>query len=375
VTIILISNRVPPAVDGVGDYTLRLARAFASAGHAVHIICKVQEVASAPEGITVHPIVQIWDRSAARPLIRLIMAIQPDWVGLQYVPNAFQKCGLPLALPGLLRQISQTGVPVWVTFHEVHVRLHGWSGRLVGGLQRRVARALCHLAKVCVTSIGFYQQLLAPYHANIHLIPIGSNIEPGAVAAPQREALRQRLFPGLPYVVSTFGIRRHKNLLAALQRARAAGLRAGLLVCGHVAEKDIRHDLPWVHYTGYLPAEAVCMHLQCSDLFVLPDFVGLNGEGGTCTKSGSLAAAYAAGLPVVGMRGDMNNHLLRPGQNIALCANDQPETVARIISDLLRDAGQRQNLATGGKRLFSEHLSWPRLTEAYLSFLQKRGDA
>ncbi|MBK6931255.1 MAG: hypothetical protein IPH12_10470 [Saprospirales bacterium] len=71
----------------------------------------------------------------------------------------------------------------------------------------------------------------------------------------------------------------------------------------------------------------------------------------------------------------MNNHLLRPGQNIALCANDQPETVARIISDLLRDAGQRQNLATGGKRLFSEHLSWPRLTEAYLSFLQKRGDA
>jgi len=371
VIIVMICNRIPPAIDGVGDYTYRLAIALAKAGHSVHLICREQETAQHPAGIQVHPVVKKWRAAASGTLSRLIREIQPDWVGLHYVPYAFHPFGLPCALPGLLRGIRQAGIPVWVTFHEVHIRLKGFRDSLIGFAQRRIACNLCRTADKCITSIEFYRQLLEPFHSDLQVIPVGANIEPGNLPDADRRRLRQQLFPGMDYVVSTFGNRNHAALIQCIENLNAHGIKAGLLIVGFNAGKNDPADRPWMVHTGYLPGEKVGHYLQCSDLFVLPDYVGPNSEGGTCTKSGSLAAAFATGLPVIGIRGDMNNALLRHGENIWLAASGSPHDLGAAISTLLANKSLHDRLKAGGNALFAGHLSWQAVSRAYEQFFHR----
>ena len=57
--ILFITNTLPPVVDGVGDYTLNLAKEFAKHGHKVSIVCKRNDrVKTDYEDIRVFPIVE-----------------------------------------------------------------------------------------------------------------------------------------------------------------------------------------------------------------------------------------------------------------------------------------------------------------------------
>lgn len=367
----MICNRIPPAIDGVGDYSYRLAIALTQAGHGVHLICRKQETAQHPPGIQVHPVVEKWSAAACGTLSRLIRKIQPDWVGLHYVPYAFHPLGLPFALPGLLREIRRADIPVWITFHEVHIRLKGFRDSLIGLAQRRIARDLCRTVNQCVTSIEFYRQMLEPFHSDLRVIPVGANIEPGNLPDADRYCLRQQLFPGMDYVVSTFGNRNHTALIQSVENLNARGIKAGLLIAGFNPGKNKQTNKPWTVHTGYLPAEKVGRYLQCSDLFVLPDYVNPDGEGGTCTKSGSLAAAFATGLPVIGIKGDMNNALLRHGENIWLAAGGSAYELGTAISTLLANKGLLDRMKAGGKALFAGHLSWQAISRAYEQFFHQ----
>ncbi len=371
-TLVLLCNRFPPAVDGVGDYTFHLGIALARLGWTIHIICKKQEIQSPPEGISVHPIVRTWDRKNLNSVLTLIRRLRPDWVSVQYVPSGFQRRGLPFLLPAFFRQLYKSKIRSSITFHEVHVRLQGWKGWLLGSLQRRIARRMCRFADTCVTSIDFYRDLLAPFHRDIRLIPVGANIPRTPLAAGEREALRERLLPGCSFIISTFGRRDLGALLNAVaQWGQTDTGKIGLLACGALPPDKPLPEMPWVHYTGYLPAEKIGAYLQCSDLFALPDFVSERGEGGTCTKSGSLAAAYASGLPVIGVKGDMTNPLLQHGENIWLIAGPNPDSWSKAILELLHNRPKMESLRQAGIRLMEEHLNWDRIAGQYATvFMQ-----
>lgn len=109
--------------------------------------------------------------------------------------------------------------------------------------------------------------------------------------------------------------------------------------------------------------------LQCADLFVLPDPVTPDGEGGTSLKSGSLAAAFAAGLPVVGVRGDMNREPLRHGENILLAENGDSKTLHVAILRLKNDSVLREKLRVNGQALYQEHLRWEVIAGQFLKIM------
>jgi glycosyltransferase involved in cell wall biosynthesis len=106
-------------------------------------------------------------------------------------------------------------------------------------------------------------------------------------------------------------------------------------------------------------------------VFVLPDVVSPHGEGGTCLKSGSLAAAFAAGLPVIGVRGDMTGLPLRHGENIWLVERGDAESLFKAIRMVQSDPVLRERLRTNGAILYREHLAWEVLAEAYQVLFQK----
>ena len=366
---LLLCNHFPPAVDGVGDYTYRLGAELARQGHAVHVLCRKQSSGiPLPASMTLHPVFDGWNAHSEDAVLALVERIRPDWLGLQYVPQGFLPTGLPFFLPRLLERIRRLGLRICITFHEVQVRQTGLRGYITGALQHRIAHAMCRQADACVTSIEFYAGLLGGLHSDIRLIPVGSNIEVPVLRSPERARMRQELFPDTPYIVGTFGQRDHSAMLDAVQQINASGMKTGLLICGKAQAHN--HQLPNVRYTGYRPAAEIGTYLQCSDLFLLPDYAGPNGEGGTCTKSGSLAAAFAAGLPVAGVRGDMTNSLLRHGENIWLAPDGGTAAIERALRLLLSDDALRSRLQTGGRRLFEAHLSWQQIAVGYKAILQ-----
>ncbi|MBK9337680.1 MAG: glycosyltransferase [Lewinellaceae bacterium] len=225
-TIALLANHFPPRIDGVGDYTACLAAALALRGLEVHVICRKQQAIVAPKGVTLHAVAADWGEKSRAAVLDTVREIQPDWVAVQYVPYSFQHLGLPFFLPDFLRQICRNGTRVCVMFHEVHIRPQGVKGWIIGQLQRRIARRMCRHADVVATSIAFYRQLLAPFHADIRVIPVGANIEVEPLAEAERQRLRRQMFPDKSVVVATFGQRDISALMAAAEMMEDVGVLA-----------------------------------------------------------------------------------------------------------------------------------------------------
>ena len=369
--IAFLCNQFPPAKDGVGDYTYQLARALLGHGISVHVICTGQPKSS--PGITLHPISGEWGPKSISTVLDILIQIKADWLCIQYVPYGFHRRGLPFFLPKLVRVVRQTGIQVSVTFHEVQVRLQGLQGTILGILQRLIARNLCQMADRCFTSIEFYRDLLSPFRKDIYVLPIGSNIIRATLSEADRQNLRQKLFPDTDWVVSTFGRRDLASLHLALEQLTAAGHSIGLLVCGQT-EQDNYPDYAYPrYYTGYLPAAEIGAFLQCSDLFVLPDYVDAKGQGGSCNKSGSLAAAYAAGLPVIGIFGDMNSALLLHQENIWMTENTSAANLSVSIRHILQNASLQEYLRHGSRQLYQQRLHWEKISTKYLYLLQHAG--
>jgi len=374
-SIAFLTNHFPPAVDGVGDYTFFLAAELARQGHAVHVVCREQPEIMAPENVTVHTVVAYWQVDSDALVPDLLWKIRPDWLLLQYVPYGFHPLGLPFFLPRILRRLRQANVHTGVMFHEVHIRTRGLKGWIIGNLQRYIARQLCHHADTVVTSNEFYKQMLSGLHRDIRVIPVGANMVVEPLSDTARVQLREKYLPKASFVVATFGNRNISELKQAVGRLREAGV--GLLVCGAtppLAPPPKERGGGEVAHTGYLSPVELSSCLQCADLFVLPDPVTPDGEGGTSLKSGSLAAAFAAGLPVVGVRGDMSREPLRHGENIWLTENGDAENLREAIWKLYADVVLREKLRANGAALYEEHLRWEIIARQFLNTMQKLGE-
>ncbi|NJL76462.1 MAG: glycosyltransferase [Saprospiraceae bacterium] len=122
--------------------------------------------------------------------------------------------------------------------------------------------------------------------------------------------------------------------------------------------------LPYLHITGYLNREEVYKHLKCSDLFMQFS----TGEGGVCNKSGSLAAAFVAGLPILGNKGDMTNQTLID-EEVIVFADKQGEENLPILISLLEHPAKRQLHAQRTRDYYEKYLDWSTIAEQYLAWL------
>jgi glycosyltransferase involved in cell wall biosynthesis len=361
--IVILSARIPPTTDGVGDYSVYLAAALLRRGMCVTLACGTQADYAPPTGAELWAGALLEARQHPAAWVSRLRTLRPDWLLLQYVPYAFHQRGLPFFLPSILKKARYAGIRTGIIFHEVHIRPR--ENRLLSLAQRWLARRLGRQADLAITSIPFYQQMLARLGIRAHVLPVGANIEVGWPTAAACERLRQQYFPGKAFVVSTFG----RRDVRALATAVAQMPEAGLLLVG---EGPPRTALPgFVRATGYLPASEICTWLRSSDVFALPDPKAPDGTGGSSLKSGSLAAAFAAGLPVVGVRGDMTAPPLVHGENIWLIEHPRPDDWKEVLLRLRQQPDLCRRLAQGAHRLYREHLDWEVLADQLQHLLRK----
>ncbi|OUL30809.1 hypothetical protein BV375_13445 [Nostoc sp. 106C] len=190
-----IVPQLPPAIDGVGDYALNLARQirkdFNIQTH--FIVCNPTWVGAVEiEGFSIS---QVIDRSA-NALLTLLSGDRTSSILLHYVGYGYANRGCPVWLvDGLQRWKNLFPERSLITmFHEISASGPPWTSAFwLSPVQKNLAARLAQLSDRCITSKQLYAQILANFrrckHNQIPALPVFSNIgEPDKVLPlPERQ--------------------------------------------------------------------------------------------------------------------------------------------------------------------------------------------
>lgn len=398
-TILMITGEYPPTVGGVGDYTRCLAQALIERGHRLVVLTGERQGAGLGEqgsevpapavrqlssdidhaNIDVLRFADGWGWRSWRPILQVIAQTQPDVVHLQYQTGAFAMRSAIDLLPWRLKRLPQRPRVV-VTAHDLRLPyLFPKADRLRHWLTKRL---LADADAVIVTNAEDAQRLAGnaphsrelfsprrPMRAPLHLIPIGSNIQPRPPADWRRESWRQQLGVDAHHVlIGYFGLlSRTKGARELLESLATLPPRYRLLLIGGAAPQpdDQRyaaaierligeHGLrDRVRITGPVSETEVSAHLLAVDLVALPFLDGAS------YRRGSLLAALSHGCPTLttAPAWPLDPPLI-DGEHALVLPDAAPSTIRVAIERLAADESLRARLAAGARAL-AAHFAWP----------------
>ncbi len=379
--IVFITDNFPPVVDGVGDYTYNLGQEFANNGHQVYVICSRKEAiiqhAENINSITVLPIILHWNKSAISTILKSISHIQPDWIVPQYVPYSYNYYGMPFWFYQLVSALKQQKYRLAITFHEVFIDLELDKPKYipVALAQRAITYLIAEKVDHIIVSIERVRLQLRRFDAKMTRIPIGSNIRPVTVPETDIIHLRKKMAPKDEFIIASFGIRDQVNLVHLLHRLLQEKQNVKLALLGKMNSPTIEainkligqlNLSDKIYLTGFLSNDELYATLRSADAFIMLE----ENRGGVTTKSGSIAAAYAAGLPIIGTKGHMTDYFFVNGENILFT---DVKSLDKMTSDFKNFIQNKDNilnrLKKGSKKTYEERLSWEKIYNAYLNLL------
>ena len=201
---ISIVPRLPPAIDGVGDYALTLARQLRlGLGIEMHVIVGDRAWAGATE-IEGFPIDKVELRSAATLLSLLLSCCQNSTIVLlHYVGHGYAKKGCPSWLIKGLEHWKKNvaNVPLLTMFHELYAVGPRWTSDFwLSPLQKDLAARLARLSDRCVTnrqgSAKALYELSRGKHTQITTLPVLSNMGETETVRPLSERERRLVVVG-----------------------------------------------------------------------------------------------------------------------------------------------------------------------------------
>jgi glycosyltransferase involved in cell wall biosynthesis len=373
-TVVFITQNHPPTFCGIGDYTANLADAFQKLGIETHIICNADQKSGHLTHIKVYPIVEKWDKTGFKTCMDTLEIIQPDWVLMQYVPHGFHAKGLPLGLPHFYDMLTAKGYSVFTFFHEFFIRSgNNWKTQLASLAQKYLAKQVLNKSKKAATSIDLYANMLNKLSKNdkVGLIPIGSNILPHKEDPSVLTALKTSLSikTDAP-IIATFGNRNITDYLPDFDKLAEEIPDFVWLICGKTSTPlATLASHSYIRYAGPMSAFDIYKHLQIADVYFSPDPVSPTNEGGTCNKSTALACGFSLGVPVVGIKGDMNNALLVDKKNILLADSYKPFDLYESLKIALKPTNFAQELGENARKLYENDLTWEILAAKHLAIM------
>jgi len=383
VRLVFLAGTVPPAVDGVGDYTCHLAATLRGMGVDARIVTSTGQAGLAPRPDWVHAMIPRWSgATVVEALGGALPHFRPDWCSFQYVPQLYGPRGLCWAaagVPGAVRRAL--GCRSAVTFHEIAVAMRPKPKDIfLAAIMRVQARRLLSACDLAVTTCARYaRELRAAARGGLPVldIPVGTNIEPRRIDPAALSVLRHRHGLDGARVFGVFGrpagYRNYPTAVRALAHARRHGLRARLLVLGPwdtvqeatarefwavAREHGVTDDIV---VAGPLSREAASAHLRLMDVFLFPQADGVS------TRNTSVMAALAHGLPVVAYApapGNFEGYRIPDGTVVTQGNEGAFVEAAVAVLAAQRPAHPGRNAA-----YFSEHFSWSGIAARFLEAL------
>lgn len=393
----IITTAAPPVLDGIGDYTARLAEALQQQEPSLQITVFAPEGLGTYEpinGVPVRTPFRVDDVSSFHNFAEILRNEKPDWVFLQYQPFAYGKWGRNPVLPRVLKEARRSvpGLRVAIMAHEAFTMITNElsSANLKRAIfqtwQKQQFKELIRTSDAAFCSTERWVRDFNPWFPcnPIHQLPVGSNMPLVPVPGGRSEAKKRLNIPEDHLVVGIFGTAhssRMKGLTqTALDAVRKAGKKPFLLYIGPDAEKykeSIEDDTPAL-MEGPFPADEVSRRLQAIDIFVSV-FVD-----GVAARRGSFIAALQHSLPVVGLIGASTDTWLKNSNgfvgvilnkdNIVLQQGDPTFNTrfSEAVYNLAADDERRELLTAGARALFDERFAWEKIAR---TVLQKMADA
>lgn len=327
----IITTRLPPAMCGVGAHSALLRKSWPGSSPVEFL---VMDGASESSLFCDGDRVTQFDGESGK-LAGALDRLGAADVVLHYAGRAYQRFGCPIWLPGVLakwKRKFRTG-RLLVFVHEAPGDLpfasrHFWLGKVNVWILRQLAST----ADVLVTNTEHHREKLARLsgRSDVHLVPVGSNIEEREGQRSPR-ARREFVLFGLPFGrAQTLRMFEHR-----LRRWQAQGLLTTLHIIGPDGDgftgPAVRH--------GVLPGAEVARLLQRAQ------FALTNVTSETWSKSTAFMACALHGCaPVIsGSR--------PPAVPLSYAiASDEVETIVEV---------ELQRRAAGLRRWYEENAAWP----------------
>lgn len=376
-TIDLIFPVLPPALDGIGDYTALLARALAPRAD-VRVLTGPGPH-DAIDGVDVEPAFTVTPPQGVRRLLGAVERRRPDWVVLQFNQFSYGRWGLNPFLPLVMRQIKRrlpgTGI-AWMA-HEDFVPVTSWKFAIMTLWQRWQFWMLGRTADRVFLSIEPWAEKYQRWFPDtlVRHLPVASNIPRGEHA--RADARRHLGLAPETFVAGVFGTVNASRMLPLIRRAATAmqaacaqspeGRDFALLYVGpHGADMRaaMGPGLPLLD-AGRLPADEVSAAFAAMNLHLTP-FVD-----GVSTRRGSFLAGLQHGVPTVGTAGELTDAMLldADGDAFLLAPASDPAAFEHHALALLDSDDQRARMAVAARALYDSTFSFEVIAERLLAGL------
>jgi glycosyltransferase involved in cell wall biosynthesis len=358
---VAILGRRDMPTDGVEDYCIFLGRALSAVG----VELKQARVQWTEKG---------WI-GGLRQLSRECTAWRGKWVLLQYTALSWSRRGFPFAALIVLAILRRGGARVTVVFHEP-CRQGGsrWKDRIRGACQDWVIRRLYQGAAKSIFTVPLETVAwLAKGESKAAFIPIGANIP---------EHVNRRTSPaiaGAGKTVIVFGVTGAPEMAGEVEQIAAvireasrmlAGLRLVAVGRGSVeAREQLVKALDGcgveIVVRGVLSAEEVAREFEQADVLL---FV----RGVVTPQRGSVMAAIAAGIPIVGYR---DGRIIGPLEEAGVEWSPwhDREGLVRGLIRVLSDPHRWTELHQRNLEAQKNHFSWATIAEQFCRILDARG--
>ena len=363
--ILFITNTLPPVVDGVGDYTLNIAREFARHGHKVTVVCKRDDrVRTEYDDICVCPVIEAWNKATVGTVIRLINEKHIKIVSLQYVPHGYDNRGLPFAIAYLAKQIRKINVPLYTFFHEVCIGRGKWYQvhRNIGAfLMATIAKRIASNSTFVGTSIEHYKKRLKKLKIEeVSLIPIPCNVPIVYATDSDKDKLKESIACKENTIITLFGNRDFSVVIDAIKAIIKNGANIKVIALGKTNASIPKED--FIYFTGPMEIESLALYLLITDILILPE----DSSSGCSLKSGSLAAALQFGIPTITMKGFMTDSILT---DLFLFAEENSvDEYITLINKLMENRVLADELKNNSLE-FAKHLTWRAVYDKYMNTL------
>ncbi len=304
---LVITTRLPPQVCGIGAYSWLAHKHRPNGSSPTEFF--VMEGAAESRALLGWDAITEFNGSPQKLAQALDRAGSAN-VLLHYAGRAYQRFGCPTWMPGVLAKWREKFPDgrLSIFFHEAPGKLPRFSRQfLLGKIGARIVRQLALLADVLVTNTENHVAILRELsgRADIHFLPVGSNIEPVASSAQPRLDTEFIIF-GLPFgrlqTLRTFdaeirGWQAHRRLTAlhliGPEDEKFTAEANELINAWPIPALATRH--------GTLP------NAEISHLFARAQFALTNVTPETWSKSGAFMACAATGCAAVVKSGEAHS--------------------------------------------------------------------
>ncbi|MCR6513734.1 glycosyltransferase [Clostridium sp. LY3-2] len=304
--ICFIVGAFPNMKCGVGDYTHMLAKCL-SEENDVEIITSSKVKFKNNDNtnrVKVHGIVDTWDYSSKKIILKKISDINPDIVHIQYPSDEYGKSFFINFLPRYIKK--RVGCKVVQTVHEY--LSYTTKGKLRNLINYKNADNIVVVEKQYKPMIKSFGGVLSK-NLPLKYIPISSNIPKSEINDTGISEIRERLNSKECILISFFGfineLKGIETLISSISELIKKGENIKLLILGELNLENEYHKKVLsliennnikdnVIVTGFVESiHEVSDYLKSSDMSILPF------RDGVSERNGSFLAAYSQDIPII----------------------------------------------------------------------------